>query len=107
LHPDSADSIYEQCNDKLGTTAFKTRSLLKKMNVALVCTTDDPIDTLEHHKKIAADNFSVKVIPAFRPDKAYAVEDTTSYNTYLDLLSKAASVEITDFSSLITALEKR
>src|SRR5690606_12075627 len=50
LHPDSADSIYEQCNDKLRTPAFKTRSLLKKMNVALVCTTDDPIDTLEHHK---------------------------------------------------------
>src|SRR4051812_49005190 len=71
----SAKKIYDECTAKLQTKEYSVRSLLKKMNVKVVCTTDDPIDDLGFHKKIKADNFEVKVLPAFRPDKAMNVDD--------------------------------
>lgn len=107
LSPDTAKEIYNDCTDKLKTPAYDTRNLLRKMKVEIVCTTDDPIDTLEYHRKIAADKIDVKVIPAFRPDKAYAVENPTAYNDYLGKLSQASGTEIRSFATLMQALENR
>ena len=68
---------------------------MKRMNVKVACTTDDPVDNLEHHRKIAAGNFCfTRVLPAFRPDKAMSVEDPDAYNNYLQLLEQAADISI-------------
>jgi len=108
LNADTADTIYSRCNELLGTPEFSTCGLLKQMNVKVVCTTDDPIDSLEHHQKIAAGGFcSARVLPAFRPDKAMAVESPESYNAYLGLLEQAADVDISTYPELLAALKKR
>lgn len=107
LSAETANEIYDACNAKLNTAEYDTRNLLKKMNVKVVCTTDDPADSLEHHKKIAAEKLDVKVIPAFRPDRAYGIGDPASYNEYLKKLHDLTGTEIKDFSSLMAALEKR
>ena len=107
LTPDTSKEIYTRATSKLRDASFHTRALLTKMNVEVICTTDDPIDTLEHHKKIRTDSFAIKVLPAFRPDKAYAVENPEAYNIYLKKLSQVSSVDIVSFSSLMSALENR
>ncbi len=76
-------------------------------NVDTICTTDDPIDSLEHHQKIKADGFEVSVLPAWRPDKAMAVENATDYNNYIEKLEKAAGMKIDSFENLMQALDKR
>lgn len=103
----SADAIYQSCTDKLQTPPFQTRNLLQRMQVRVVCTTDDPTDTLEYHRQIAASDFSIKVLPAFRPDKAYAVEDPEAFNQYMNKLSEVSGVTISDHDTLMEALEKR
>ena len=107
LTADSASEVYAISSDKLKSESFRTRNLLTQMKVEVVCTTDDPIDSLEHHQKIKREKFSVQVMPAFRPDKAYAVENAKAYNSYMERLSQVTSVDIVSFSSLITALENR
>lgn len=107
LNQDTAKDIYDNCTEQLQSKEFSTRNLLSKMNVKVVCTTDDPIDSLEHHQKIALSNIPIKVIPAFRPDEAYAVENLTRYNAYLEKLSNVSGVTITNFASLLSALEAR
>lgn len=107
LTPDSADSIYRQCSEQLGQNGNTTRGLLTRMKVEVVCTTDDPADTLEYHQQIKRSGFATTILPTFRPDKAYAVENPVTYNAYLEKLSAAAGVTISSFSSLIAALENR
>jgi glucuronate isomerase len=107
LTPDSADSIYHQCSEQLGQTANTTRGLLTRMKVEVVCTTDDPADTLEYHQQIKRSGFATTILPTFRPDKAYAVENPVTYNAYLEKLSAASGVTISSFTSLIAALENR
>jgi glucuronate isomerase len=107
LTEQSADSIYNICSDKLRTPEFATRSLLTKMKVETICTTDDPIDNLEDHTRIKRDNFSTAILPTFRPDKAYSVENLENYNLYLNKLSALTSIEISSFDNLMAALEKR
>jgi glucuronate isomerase len=77
------------------------------MNVKLICTTDDPIDTLEYHIKIKEDGYKVKVIPTFRPDKAMAIENAPMYINYIAKLSESSGIEIRDFTSLLEALDAR
>jgi glucuronate isomerase len=77
------------------------------MNVEVICTTDDPVDSLEHHQKIREDGFETKVFPAWRPDKSMAVEDAVTYNLYLDTLEQAADTTISKFMDLLTALQNR
>src|SRR5207344_3369446 len=79
----------------------------EKMNVERLCTTDDPIDNLEHHRKIRKDNWKISVLPAFRPDKSMNVDDAVVFNNYLDQLEKAADTSITVFSDYLKALKKR
>ena len=83
------------------------RNLIKQSNVTLICTTDDPVDSLEWHKKLAEDTtFDVQVLPAWRPDKAMNVEKPT-FAAYMDQLSKVSGVEVKDFASLKEALKNR
>ncbi|HSC53321.1 MAG TPA: glucuronate isomerase [Phnomibacter sp.] len=107
LNASSAKSIYDTCSAMLQTPEYRVQGLLHKMNVKLLCTTDDPIDNLEHHATIAASNIGIKVLPAFRPDKAMAVEDTASFNAYVAKLEAAANVSIADFNDFLMALKSR
>ncbi|MBX2945119.1 MAG: glucuronate isomerase [Cyclobacteriaceae bacterium] len=107
LNPDSADKIFIEATEKLNTSAYATRSLLKKMNVEVVCTTDDPIDSLEYHQQIKKDNFVTLILPTFRPDKAYAVEHAASYLQYLSQLGKVTGIQINTYTDLLDALKNR
>jgi glucuronate isomerase len=108
LNSETADSIYEQCNQLLGTSEFSTCGLLKQMQVKVVCTTDDPVDSLEHHQLIASGDFCpARVLPAFRPDKAMAVDDPVAYNSYLAQLEQAADCHIATYHDLLEALQRR
>lgn len=107
LTPETSREIYETCSAKLNTPEYATRSLLKKMNVRVIGTTDDPADSLEHHRKLAAEKFEIKVLPSFRPDKSYAIGNPAAWNEYVKKLHQLTGIEIKDFSSLMAALEKR
>ena len=80
---------------------------MERYNVETVCTTDDPVDSLEYHKAIAASGFKVKVLPAWRPDKAMAVENAANFRSYVETLSSVSSVSISTFNDLVDALKKR
>ncbi len=107
LNKDTAKEIYDKCNSLLSQDEFSTRGLLKHFNVETVCTTDDPVDLLEYHKKIKGDGFSVKVIPAWRPDKGMAVENLDSFLLWMNRLQEVSGIGINNFSDYITALRKR
>ncbi|MEA3460692.1 MAG: glucuronate isomerase, partial [Bacteroidota bacterium] len=107
LNPDSAPEIYEQAGKMLQSEAFSVRKLIRKMNVEVICTTDDPVDSLEHHQLIKEDGFETKVYPAWRPDKAMAVENAPVFNLYLDALEQASGSSISTFMDLLTALQNR
>ncbi len=105
LSPATADKIFDACTAKLRTPEFSSRNLMLKMNVKLVCTTDDPIDSLEYHKQIKASGFAVKVLPTFRPDKAAAF--SKDWKNYIQTLEKVSGVVIKDFASLLEAIDLR
>jgi glucuronate isomerase len=107
LNGESAGRIYDECSARLRTANYSVRSLLRRMNVETLCTTDDPADSLEHHQKLAASGYEVQVLPAFRADKAMTVDDAPSYNAYLDRLGAVAEVDIRSFADLETALRRR
>ena len=107
LKPETAREIYDETEQKLQGPDFSVRNLLKKMNVKILCTTDDPLDDLQFHRKIREDNFETLVYPAWRPDKAMAVDNPEVYNNYLDKLSEVSGVEISSYASLLEALQKR
>jgi glucuronate isomerase len=107
LNADSAKKIYDECNVKLQSKEFSVRGLLEKMNVKVVCTTDDPLDSLEYHQQLKKESWPVKVLPAFRPDKAMNVDDVTTFNNYLTGLEKAADTSISTYNDYIAALKKR
>ena len=107
LSPATAREIWESCNAKLNTPEYSVRNIIRMANVHTICTTDDPVDNLEHHRSIKASGFEVKVLPAWRPDKAMMVENTVSYNQYIDQLSAVAEMDIDTFPRLMEALEKR
>ncbi len=107
LSPATAREIWDECNAKLNTPEYSVRGIIRMANVHTICTTDDPVDSLEYHKQIKESGFEVHVLPAWRPDKAMAVENVKLYNEYLDKLAQAANLDITTFSGLIEALDKR
>lgn len=107
LNPQSAKEIYDRCNELLKSPKFSTRGIMRQMNVKVVCTTDDPIDDLRHHRKIAADGFEIKVYPAWRPDKGMAVENIQALNEWIDKLQLAADVDIKNFDDYREAIRKR
>lgn len=107
LNRDSAGQVYKETSAMLQEKSFSVRSLLEKMKVELLCTTDDPVDSLEYHQQIRKDGWKVRVLPAFRPDKSMNVDDAVAFNNYLGLLEKSADVSVTTFSDYLKALKKR
>ncbi|MDP4129434.1 MAG: glucuronate isomerase, partial [Bacteroidota bacterium] len=107
LNPDSAKEIFDECNRKLQTREYRVRNLLKSMHVEVVCTTDDPADSLEHHLSMKKEGFEILVLPAFRPDNALAVDHPVFFNEYLDKLGKSAGISIRSFGHFLDALKSR
>jgi glucuronate isomerase len=107
LDATTAKKIYDTCTAKLQTKEYSVRGLLRKMNVKVVCTTDDPIDNLEYHKKIKADNLDVKVLPAYRPDKAMNVDDAAAFNAYVAKVEAASNTSVGSYSEYLSALKKQ
>jgi len=108
LNPESAQWTWDHCNEQLAGPEFSCRGLMKRSAVALVCTTDDPVDSLEYHRAIADDPaFDIPVLPTWRPDMAMAVEDPETFNAWTDRLAETAGVDVGDFSSFMAALGKR
>jgi len=108
LSSSTAHYIFSKTMNSLQKDEFSVKSLLAKSNVKVVCTTDDPVDSLEHHSKIKKDNnLSTKVLPTYRPDKALAFENTVELNKYLEKLSGMSGIKITDYDSYLDALKNR
>ena len=107
LNSERADDIYNNCTEKLRTPAYSVRNLLRRMNVKVVCTTDDPVDTLEYHQQLKDDGYEIPVLPAFRPDKAMDVSNAAAFNGYLATLEAVSNVSITSFDDYLTALKSR
>lgn len=107
LTPDTADEIWEKTAEKLAEPDFTTQGILKKFDVRVVGTTDDPADSLEHHEAIIASGLPTKVVPTFRPDKAFQVDRPDHLNPWLKKLEKASGISITHLSDLLAALQKR
>lgn len=107
LEPGSAKKIYEECSAKLKTPDYSVRSLLRRMNVRTVCTTDDPVDSLQDHQRLKQEGFEIPVLPAFRPDAAMNVDNPVTFNHYLSRLEAAADTSISSFSDYLDALKKR
>jgi len=107
LNPATAPEIWEECTALLQQPGFSARGLMKKFNVEVICTTDDPADSLEHHIALKKEGFEIKVLPAWRPDKAMAVEDPEPYRNYISRLSEVSGIDIKSFDNLIEALRKR
>jgi glucuronate isomerase len=108
LNEKTAKSIWEKCNAKLASPGFTSQGIAKRMNVKVICTTDDPIDSLEYHESYAKKgNGFTKMLPAFRPDKAMAVENVDAFLLYLQKLETVSGIEIRDFNSLLVAVRAR
>ncbi|MCQ2145869.1 MAG: glucuronate isomerase, partial [Bacteroidales bacterium] len=107
LSPATAREIFEECNSQLAQPGFSAKGLIRKFNVEAICTTDDPVDDLRWHKKIAEEPFGTKVLPTWRPDKAIAIENPAAYKDYVEKLGEAADMEIRTYSDMIEALRKR
>jgi glucuronate isomerase len=109
LSPSSARRVYDRCNERLREDGFTAIGLLAGFKVAVVCTTDDPIDSLEAHRALAArPNPLTRVYPTWRPDRALAVEDVPAFNTYVTRLEEASGVSVGgSFAAFLDALESR
>jgi glucuronate isomerase len=105
LNPGTADKVWQQGNAKL--PSLRVHDLLNQSKVAVVCTTDDPADSLDTHAKIRASGLKTRVYPAFRPDKALAVGQPEVFNKWVEKLSGAANVSIRTFDDFLSALKKR
>ncbi|MBB1193123.1 glucuronate isomerase [Flavobacterium sp. SOK18b] len=106
LNEKTAEKIYEESSAKIASKEYSTQNLLKKVNASFVCTTEDPIDTLEHHQFLTKNPFETKVSTAFRPDKAILILND-GYNAYMNSLGDAAGISIDSYADLCVALEKR
>ncbi|MBW2369457.1 MAG: glucuronate isomerase [Deltaproteobacteria bacterium] len=108
LSEETCEEIYQETSALLNTDDFSVRGIIKKMNVKVICTTDDPIDDLSYHRQIKEnEQINFKVLPAFRPDKSMAVDNLDLFNGWLDKLSELMGNELLDFDSYFTALESR
>ena len=107
LSPKTAKTIYDNCTDKLKTSEYSVQNLISKMNVEVICTTDDPLDTLEHHQQINKGSWHVKVFPAFRPDKAMNADDPKALNEYISKLEAISNISIDSYEDYLSALKGR
>ncbi len=108
LGPDNDRDIYDRCNERIGQEDFSARGLIRQSNVLAICTTDDPVDSLEHHRAVRDDaSIDCKLLPAWRPDKGMMPENVEGFNVWLDQLAVAADMEVSSFSSYMEALRSR
>ncbi len=109
LNPETAEGIYDEANAMLAQDDFSCRGIMRQMNVVVACTTDDPIDSLQHHAVIAADpTFAVQVLPAFRPDRGMEVGSPVAFNNWVDRLAETANLDIKDdFAIYVDAIRQR
>ena len=107
LNEKSAEKIWKTADDRLATPALTTHGILKKFKVKAVCTTDDPTDSLEHHRTFAKSGHPAKMLPAFRPDRALGVNAPEAFNRWVGQLSAAANVDVNSFGAFTSALAKR
>ncbi|MDR0414577.1 MAG: glucuronate isomerase [Prevotellaceae bacterium] len=107
LNPATAREIFDECTAKLRTPEYSARGLMKKFNVKVVCTTDDPVDSLEHHLALRSEGFEVQVLPTWRPDKVMAVEQPAAFRAYVEQLAQTSGVAIGRYADLLCALRKR
>lgn len=108
LNPTTAREIFDECNDKLQNDPNMTaRGLMRRYNVETVCTTDDPVDSLEYHKQVRDSGFEIKMLPTWRPDKAMAVDNPAEFRAYVEKLAEVSGVTINKFSDMVDALQKR
>lgn len=106
LSPSTAESVYEEASSLLQTKGLSTRGIIRKMKAEIICTTDDPADTLEHHHKIK-ETFEIKVLPTWRPDNILKTEDPGIFRSYVAKLEESSRIEIKDLDTLIVALDNR
>jgi len=107
LDESTAAGIWDRANEKLASPQFSTQGILSRFQVKVVGTTDDPVDSLEHHRTIAASSGATRVVPTFRPDKALNVHQPEAWNTWIGALEKASGVSIANLNHLLEALKKR
>jgi glucuronate isomerase len=107
LSAKTAKAIYEDCTQKLQRPEYSVQSLIAKMNVEVICTTDDPLDSLEHHQKVKASCWKVKVFPAFRPDKAMNADDVLTLNDYINKLQSVSNITVAAYADYLKALKQR
>ncbi|MDR2954888.1 MAG: glucuronate isomerase [Prevotella sp.] len=107
LKPETAKEIYDECTAKLRTPGFSACGLMRRYKVEVVCTTDDPTDSLEYHIALKKEGFEIKVLPTWRPDKAMAVENPQTFIAYVEKLSEISGISIQSFDDYIIALRKR
>jgi len=107
INEQNAPAIWEQANAKLATPELRVHGILNKFKVAVVCTTDDPIDSLEHHVAIAKSDLKTKVFPAYRPDKALVVDQPAAFNPWCDKLAERSGLTIANFGDFLAALDNR
>ncbi len=107
LNKNSAERIWDTCNRMLQTDEFSVQNLIRKANVEIICTTDDPVDDLKYHQQLKESDFDVKVLPAWRPDNAMAIENPDNFNGYLNRLEEVSDTNINSFDRLLEALRKQ
>ena len=107
LNANTAKLVYDNASAQIQTDAFSIKNLIRKMNVKVICTTDDPIDSLEYHKTLAESGFEVKIKPAFRPDKAMEVASAANFVTYVKKLEAVTNLAVSTFNDYLFALQNR
>ena len=108
LNSSTARGIYDHCNGKLALADFTTQGLLKQFQVVVVCSTDDPVDSLEAHGRHAKNTgAATRLLPTWRPDKAMAVTDLRAWNHWVEKLQAVSNVSISSFETLLAALQRR
>ncbi len=107
LNEQSARQIWDEANEKLQSPELSTQGILRKFNVAAVCTTDDPVDSLEYHKSLVSQNCTTRVFPAFRPDKAFAVDQPAAFNAWITKLEQTSGMDCSKFAGFLAALDHR
>ena len=106
LSPSTAREIFEECNEKLKQPEYSARGLMRHYHVECVCTTDDPVDDLHWHKLTSDSGFEIKMIPAWRPDKAMNIEKS-DFSDYVAKLGAVSDMDINSFAQMVDALKKR
>lgn len=107
LNLDTADRIFDETQEKLQSPEYRVRGLLERMNVKVICTTDDPTDTLDFHRQLRDEAYEIPVFPAFRPDAGMNLSDPAKFKAYVSTLENVSNISISHVSEYVHALKSR